>query len=167
MDEGEIVAGSEWWIAPPRDRKGRISREYSVPALEVSATSWPKLKREGLSARRVVEELAEFAKEYQAAELPVVSFNAAFDLAWYSDLLFLAASRERGFRIPRSPLLGPWHCALMRARASLTLSAFTLDQVAAAFELSRATESHGALTDATLAGRVWWHLVSVPLAAVI
>lgn len=166
MVAGEPVDGKEWLISPPRDRKGRIKREYSIPALEVSGTSWPRLKREGFTAIEVVRELDVFAREHGATELPIVSFNAAFDLAWYADLLFLAGSRINGaFRIPESPLLGPWHCAYMRARTVLRLKSFSLDDVSAAFTLERASDRHGALEDAILAGRVWWKLVSGALAA--
>lgn len=159
MDPSGVIASQEWLFAPPTNRKGRISREYSVAALEVSATTWTRIKREGLPATTVVRELRAFAEAHFVTDAPVVSFNAAFDLAWYSDVLFLAGGWRSGmFQPAPPPLIGPWHCGYMLARARLDLEGYTLDSVAASLGLARVGTVHGAREDATLAGQIWMAL---------
>ncbi len=156
MEDEQVIDGREWLFAPPTNRKGRISREYSVAALEVSATTWPRIKREGLPAKTIARELRAFAEDYSVTEAAVVSFNAAFDLAWYADVLFLAGGWRNGkYQPARPPLIGAWHCAYMRARAQLELDGYTLDHVATHLGMARAGSAHGAREDAILAGRVW------------
>ena len=166
MEDGEVVAQKEWMIAPPRNKEGKITRSYDVVALEISGASWPRLKRDGLSPMQVCAELMGFAKEHDARGVTVVAFNSAFDHSWYSDLLFLAGAwnqAERRFEAFSPPLYGPWDCARWKACVQLSLQRYDLDTVAAHFGFSRSGESHGALEDAILAGKIYFALESMTI----
>lgn len=162
MDGDAVVDSREWLFAPPM-RDGKITREYSVNALEISGVSWTKIKKEGQKHSDVCRELLAWVREHQAQELTVVAFNAPFDLAWYSDLLFLGGSwnqAERVFQTFLPPLVGPWQCARLMACADprIQIPRYDLDGVAAHFGLSRDTSKHGALEDAILAGKIYARL---------
>lgn len=161
MDGDEVVEGREWLIAPPTDKNGKITREYNLVAMEINGVSWPKLKREGLPVCKVMQQLREFVAAHDAHKLTVVAFNAPFDLAWYSECLFLGGSWNqtlRRFETFLPPLVGPWQCARLVACAQIDLDAYNLDAVAGHFRLARTGEKHGALEDAVLAGRVYARL---------
>lgn len=160
FDEGRPVATMEAMIQPPVHYKtGRTTREYDATALEISGLTLDQL-RQAHPANRVVFDLAQFAIRHKARYLPIVAFNASFDLAFYSTLLFLAGEYDRhaaAFRPATPPLIGPWHCARMLAQATVpTLPDHKLDTVAARYGLKRTGEKHGALEDAVLAGLVHW-----------
>lgn len=165
--EGQVeIASGEWTIGPTHHWKtGQIEREYDVRALEVSGASWPKIKASP-QPKVVVAHMAEFAKKHGCADLPVVAFNAPFDLAFYSTLLWLASDwhpTDRGVKVqPAPPFYGPWFCALMLARRELSLAKYDLDTVAAHFGLSRSSDRHSALEDAILAGRAFDRLTAPP-----
>ena len=159
MEDGDVLASEEWTVGPTLHWKtGKVEREYDVRALEVSGASWPKIKASP-PPKVVVAHMADFAKKHGASDLPVVAFNAPFDLAFYSTLLWLASDWHptvRGLKVqPIPPFCGPWHCALMIARRELSLSQYSLNDVAGVFQLSRSGETHSALEDAVLAGRVY------------
>lgn len=163
MDGETVVDSREWLFAVPTNKDGKPTRAYDVIALEISGTSWTKIKKEGRPHADVCRELIAFAREHQAATLPVVAFNAPFDFAWYSDLLFLGGSWNqvaRCFQTFLPPLVGPWHCARLMACADpmVDLARYDLDGVAQHFGLSRETDKHGALEDAILAGRIYSRL---------
>lgn len=159
---GEYAEGREWLIAPPTDKNGRITREYDVCALEISGTSWTKIKKEGLPAHVVMRQLGQFLRENGHEPLnTVVAFNAPFDFAFFSELLFQAGGWnqvERRFEAFCSPLVGPWHCARLLAMWQIgepNLPNWKLDTVAAHFGLARDTDLHSSLEDAVLAGRIY------------
>jgi DNA polymerase III epsilon subunit-like protein len=162
FEDGEVLASREWLIGPPMHYKtGKITREYNIAALEISRSTWPQIRKAPAPAV-VCEELAAWVREHDARELTCVAFNAPFDLGWYCELLFLGGAWDfasKGFRRFRSPLVGPWQCAMMLAADRVALSDYKLETVASHFGLGRAGEGHGALEDAILAGRVFWELV--------
>lgn len=165
MEGDEVIASDERYIGPTLHWKtGKIEREYDVRALEVSGTSWPKVKSSP-PPKVVVAQLAEFADKNAAADLPVVAFSAPFDMGFYSTLLWLASDwhpTERGVKVqPKPPFCGPWTCALLLARKSLDLPDYSLDTVAGHFGLSRSEDRHSALEDAILAGKVYARLAGV------
>lgn len=172
MSGAEVLARMEWMIAPPTNKEGKITRAYDVVALEVSGTSWPKLKREGVPVSQVMAELAEFVRDcpYIAGpDIPVVAYNAPFDMAFYSECLFLAGEynqHTRRFETFPPPVYGPWQCVRMLARIMLPgLDQYTLDAVAAACGLARSGQAHGALEDAILAGKIFAHLTNAAAVA--
>lgn len=158
MDGDTVVNAQEWLFAPPYDKKGKITRAYDVVALEISRTSWKRIKEHGMVHASVCRELLAWSRENEALELEVVAYNAPFDFAWYSDLLFLGGSWNqytRSYQTFLPPLAGPWQCARLKAVHALPgLESYTLDNVCAALGLSRTSDAHGALEDAILAGKV-------------
>ncbi len=165
MDGPDVIDSREWLLATPTDKNGRVNRAYDVVALEISGTSWTRIKREGESHAKVCKDLGDFSLQHGARHLTVVAFNAPFDFAWYSDLLFLAGSWNqhlRKFETFLPPFAGPWQCSrLMAVHALPGLDSYNLDTVASACGLSRSGETHGALEDAILAGRVFAHIQSL------
>lgn len=168
MEDGEVLHEREWLIAPPM-KNGNVTREYAVNALEKSRYTWPQIKRDGLAIRQVMQEFTEWLahKTDVPPETPVVAFNAPFDLAWYSEALFLAGewnNSRKCFELFRPPITGPWHCArLMAMGAGLGLDKYDLDTVAGHFGFARTSERHGASEDAVLAGKVYAKLVGLAL----
>lgn len=158
MDGLDVIDSHQWLIGTPTDKNGRVNRAYDVVALEISGTSWTKIKKEGVKHAQVAKELLDFARMHDALHLPVVAFNAPFDFSWYSDLLFLAGSwnqHARKFETFLPPFAGPWQCArLVAVHALPGLDAYNLDTVCAALGLTREGQYHGALEDAVLAGQV-------------
>jgi len=170
--EGETVVDSREWLFAPPMKDGKITRAYDVVALEISGTSWTKIKKEGNKHADVCKELLAWAHKEDFSEAPVVAFNAPFDFAWYSDLLFLGGSwnqAERCFQTFLPPLVGPWQCVRLLACSDprIKLSRYDLDGVANHFGFSREGNKHGALEDAILAGRIFAKVgaTDVPVAA--
>lgn len=162
MDGEQVIDSKSWTIAPPVDKNGKISRAYDVVALEISGTSWKAIKN-GTPPAGVCHELYDWTHKMDAVGLTVVAFNAPFDFTWYSDLLFLGGSwnqQERRFQTFMPPLVGPWQCARLMAVVSLDCPGYSLDNVCAAFGLSREGNVHGAAEDAYLAGVVYSRLLS-------
>jgi DNA polymerase-3 subunit alpha (Gram-positive type) len=164
MDGGEVIDSLELFIAPPT-RDGRITRVYDVCALEVSGTSWKQIKT-APTALSVCKDLRKWAEKHDARHLQVVAFNAPFDLAFYSELLFMAGNWNqhlRQFEAFIAPFLGPWQCARMLAMDALRLDKYSLDSVSEHYGFSRTGETHGSLEDAILAGKVYAQLAPRPL----
>jgi DNA polymerase III epsilon subunit-like protein len=161
FDGGKVTLEKEWIISPPKNKEGKVTREYDVVALSVSGLSWKQIK-EGHSCKEVVNELHQIAKAELLTFLPVVAFNASFDLAWYSEMLFLAGEwspQAKRFVPPSPPLVGPWNCARMLSQGKgLEVTKFSLDAVADHFGLKRKGSDHGALEDSILAGEVFCRL---------
>lgn len=160
FESGEVIDRSEWLIGPPTDKKGSISREYDVAALQMSRYTWPRIQKAPTPAQ-ICSELAAFVKAHDGTYLPVVAFNAPFDLGFYSELLYLSGGWnqiERRFEGFPPPLVGGWYCARLLASRTISCERFNLDTVAAHFGLSRTSETHGAVEDAVLAGQIWWRL---------
>lgn len=157
MDGEDVIDRQEWLFAPPT-KNGKVTRAYDVVALEISGTSWTRIKKNGMEHSAVLRELQDFTMRHGATFLPVVAFNAPFDFSWYSELLFLGGSwnqHERRFETFLPPLAGPWQCARLQAVHALPgLGSYSLDAVCAELGLSRSGDTHGALEDAILAGRV-------------
>ena len=156
FEDGNVLSEFRTLIAPPV-YKDRISRAYDVVALEISGLSWKAIKS-APTPRQVCTDLLAWANENDARDLIVVAFNAPFDFAWYSDLLFLGGAwnnQSKRFETFQPPFTGPWHCARLLAVRNLDLNSYTLDAVAAHFDLRRHSALHGALEDAALAGHVY------------
>lgn len=156
FDGGELEDSQQWIISPPV-RNGKITREYDINALAVSGIKWTDILR-GDPANQVCGELTEWATERGARDLPVMAFNAPFDLSFYSELCFAAGSwnqATRSFESFTPPLYGPWQCVRMLAMERVKLASYSLDSVSAHFGLGREGEAHGALEDAILAGKVY------------
>jgi len=160
FQDGEPIGASEWMIAPPT-KDGRITREYDVCALEVSGTSWTKLKKEGMRPVEVLQEINRMIANNAGPMDTVVAFNASFDFSFWSELVFSAGSwnqHERRFEQFVTNIVGPWQCARSLAMYKLggyALPKWNLDSVASYFGFSRESEKHGALEDAILAGRIY------------
>lgn len=159
----EVIASTEWIIGPTLHWKtGKVEREYTVNALEISTIKWPEIKRAPLP-KQIVKELSAWVALQRAEELPVVAYRASFDHAFFDTLLFLASDwhpREKGKKIiPVTPIHGGWHCAYHAFKAAFpNESDHTLDTAAARFGMQRSSEAHGALEDAIIAGKVWFAL---------
>jgi len=165
FENGDVTVSQEWLIGPTLHWKtGKIERAYEVNALEVSGISWTRIKA-APKPNVVVSEIMEWALKSQSTDLPVIAYNAPFDFAFYSSLLFLASDWHptiKGVKVqPPPPFVGPWQCARLLAQSKLTLDDYRLDTVAGHFGLSRSGESHNALEDAILAGQVYAKLTEV------
>jgi|GEM_PF-4568453 len=163
MEDGEPLETLHWIFAPARDHRNRYRRTYEIPSLEVSGITWKQIQA-GTPLQTSLNELNAFAERHRAEQLPVVAYNAPFDLAMYSDYLFLCGSYDpvaKRFNPVKPPLSGPWTCARLLAQQKLTLPDYKLDTVAAHFGESRSTKTHDALADAILAGRIF-NLLSRP-----
>ena len=142
-------------------KTGKLEREYTVNALQVSGITWKQLL-EAPKPALVVTALESWMQDHEIGPVTTVAFNANFDLSFYSELLNLAGGwhpTERGKWIqPTPPIHGPWQCAMIAARRSLKLAEYSLDSVAAHYGLMRTGDKHGALEDAILAGQIWTRL---------
>jgi len=159
--EGQDVKDTlEVVLAPPRHWKDKekITREYDVVALQVSGISWKAILG-GFPMAQGCNMLRALVERHEAQQALVVAYNAPFDLAWYADLLMLGGDwdpKTKGkWDTQQSPLLGPWQCVLMLARARLDLPDYKLDTVAKHYDLARTGDTHSALEDAILAGRIY------------
>ena len=162
FEGGDVIASAEWTLAPPVDKNGRVSREYDVCALQVSGKTWKEIQA-GVKCEAVCFALGKFAREHGVSDAAVVAFNAPFDLSFYSELLYLGGSWNQHFRrfeTFKPPLIGPWQCARLMAVSQLDLERYDLDTTARHFGLSRSGETHGALEDAILAGRIYQSLTT-------
>jgi DNA polymerase III epsilon subunit-like protein len=159
MDGAEVIDSKEWIIGPKLHYKtGAIEREYSISALEISGITWKQIK-DAPSPLEICVDVAKVIHEWGAHEMLTVAWNAPFDFAWYSELLFMAGGFNRstnGFA-PFPPFIsGPWQCAMMATKIAFPdLLDYKLDTVAKKFGLSRSTEKHGALEDAILCGQIY------------
>lgn len=159
MDGPGVLVTKEWVVGPKRHYKTKqIERVYDLVALEISGITWKQIK-DAPSPECVVRDLHDFAREHACKNMPVVAYNAPFDLGFYSDLLFMAGNYDQarqGFSPAWPPFVGEWHCAMLRAKdAYPNLENYKLDTAAAHFGLSRSGEKHGALEDAILAGKIF------------
>lgn len=155
--EGEEVIDIRHKIIAPPMYKGKITKTYDVCALEISGLTWEEIKG-GQSATAVLFDLSAWSLMHDAKRLPVVAYNAPFDLSFYSELLFMGRiwnNYTKSFQRAKPPFVGPWQCALMMAVDSLDLDAYSLDAVADHFGLARSSEKHNALDDAILAGKIY------------
>jgi DNA polymerase III epsilon subunit-like protein len=153
--EGEtVLASNEWVFGPPKDKNGKISRAYDVRALSISGVTWKKIQ-ESPSMSVQLKAIKTWVNENGASLLPRVAFNASFDFGFWQTMLFLCGSWDRGtFNIPQSPVIGTWECVMELAKSKLSLPDYKLDTVAAHFGMARASDEHGALEDAIIAGRL-------------
>lgn len=161
MEGEDIVASREWLFKTPTDKWGNPSRKYDPKAMEINGHDPVVLNATGAHIETVMDELTSWATEHKARLATVVAFNAPFDLAFYSECLFLGGkwcNGSKSWRVHKPPLVGPWHCARMVATVRLTLANYKLDTVAAHYGLARTSDTHGSLEDAVLAGRVFHRL---------
>ena len=164
FENGAVASSCEWLCAPPVHYKtGKITREYDIRALEVSAYTWPQIKRDGIPCADVCRQLDEWVAARQAGTLEIVAFNASFDLAFWRTLMFLGDHFEpetKSRRAHVSPLIGPWWCAMQLAiEYAPGLEDYKLDTVASHFHLGRTSDAHSAIEDAELAGRIFLKLL--------
>lgn len=156
FDDGVLLEEKEWLIGP-KMRDGKVQRSYEVQALLISQTSWKDIVNASPPGQ-ICQEITEFADFYQLRHIPIVAFNAPFDLSFYSALLFDAGNwnhQEQCFDAFKPPFVGPWHCARLLAFEAVTLPKYSLDAVAAHFNMQRVGKGHGAMEDAVMAGRIF------------
>jgi DNA polymerase III epsilon subunit-like protein len=132
--------------------------DITLRALRLTGTTMADLKA-GVDEAQAYAKVRDWVEEIAARELPIVSHNASFDQSFWSQFIFRQGSWQGRYPdkvfVQADPLLyGAWACT-RRLGAHLRLPNQTLDTIAAHFGLSRATEKHGALEDAILAGRVF------------
>lgn len=157
MEGPEVLDSREWIFAPAKDWKGNDRRKYELRAMEVNGIAWRQILA-GTPLEQVHAELSTWVKAEDLARLPVIAYNASFDLAMYSDMLFLASSYNRQTQTldrVKPPLVGPWHCSMMLAQHHFRCPDYKLDTVAAKLGLARTGAKHGALEDAILAGKIF------------
>lgn len=165
MDGPEVIAQDEWLIACPKHyRSGKPTRECDAWSLTISGLTLEKIEAEGLTAYDSCFRLEGFIQMNNAGNLPVVAFNFTYDAETYSQMLFDGGRFDRKIYeyVVYPEILGPrWICAYRMARRQLpNLVHHNLDAVAEHFGLSRETDSHEALADAILAGKVYHALTT-------
>ncbi len=155
-----LGGGQEWRFArmDGQERKAANRRVYELRALEVSGTTVAMLKN-GQPEQAVLRGVRDFITANNAQGLPLVSYNATFDQAMWSDLLFLCGEWNRNanaFVVAPEVFSGPWHCARRMFRC-LNPGALTssLDDALRVYGLARESETHGALADAVVLGELW------------
>lgn len=163
FEDGKCTTSERWTIAPPK-RDEKITREYDVIALEISGQKWADIKR-GLNPRNACIALQSWVEEHDAKELTVVAFNAPFDFAWYSDLLFLGGQWNRSeahFDVFVPPLFGPWQCLRLMVMGDheRDLGKYDLNTVIAHFGMCRESETHCCNEDAILTGMCYQKLIA-------
>ena len=152
MENEEIITGREWIIAPSY-RDGKITRRYEVGALRVSGLTMEQIEL-GDSPRDVIREVYPGAHEFGAERFPVGAYNAPFDFAFYSQLIYLSGLSSQ------VPLAGPWQCARLVAMHTYSgQQTYTLDAMLRKHGLQREGTLHGALEDAILAGKLYSRMV--------
>ena len=158
--EGEEVFAQEEFIFARMDgddRKANQRRGYELRAMEVTGLRVSQFAK-GEDPERVVELVREWTRKHDAADLPVVSYNASFDQSFWSELLFLTGKWDRtlnAYAVCPEVFGGPWWCVrrLFRVRFPERVTS-KLDDALAVVGLSREGELHGALEDAVLCGRL-------------
>ncbi len=168
--EGEVVLAEKEWLFGRLDNiEPKFKRRaYEFAALEICQISMKRIMAEGLPEAKVLQEFRAFVKEHDCSFVTVVSHNACFDQAFFSDWLFRCGAFDRSVDayVPqRSPLGGPWACTMRLAQQSLSLPDYKLDTVANAFGLSRTSTTHGATEDCILAGKIYHELTKQKLPA--
>lgn len=161
MEGLDVIDSREWRFAPPTDKNGRITREYDAFALEISGNTIETVKA-GKPIATVMSDFSKWAKLHNCQGSTVVAFNAPFDLAFYSECLFLGGSwnqHTRSFESSQPPLHGPWQCVRLMAVNIVRCGRYNLDTVAARFGFSREGTKHGAIEDAILAGKIYASLI--------
>ena len=162
MDGDTVTATFETLIGPKLNKKGFPEKEYDVTALSISGIKWPDIKKAPQPVD-VWRAATEFVQDNKARSLTVVSHNASFDQAFWSQLRFMAGHFDKAtytFSMPSEILEGPWICT-RRMASRMNLKDETLDTVAGSLGLSRSSELHGALEDAILAGNTFAKLAAM------
>lgn len=158
-----VVLERDWIIAPPLNKDGKPTREYDICAMQINGMKWKDILG-GTPAKVVLNDIREIAAREGLSGMPVIAHNAAFDLAFYSELCHAAGewnNHTRSWEAAIPPLVGPWQCTKMLAQMQLpTLPNHKLDTVAAHFGLSRTSEIHGAREDAKLAGQIYARMIA-------
>lgn len=151
--DGETVAECKEWIFERNDEKA-----YYPKALAIQGRSFASLK-DGISAGQLVRELSVWLADHDASRLPVVAFNAVFDMSFFEELLYSARTDPKGAGAP-SPLMPCWWCAKqLFKRAYPSERSHRLDDAVRVLDLpKRVSDRHGSAEDAYLAGRIFWAL---------
>jgi DNA polymerase III epsilon subunit-like protein len=164
MEDGNVLDSDEWMIRPPLHYKtGKPTREVDAYSLRISGLSLERIEAEGLTSRESCARLHTFIKKNSAISLQTVAYNFTYDAECYGQMLYDGGEFDRSVYeyLAYPDALGPkWTCAYRMARLMLAdhLLKFSLDDVAGYFNLARSGETHGALEDAILAGKVF-HLL--------
>lgn len=164
MDDDEVIGTFESLIGLPRHYKtGKITREVDAIALAVSGITLEQLES-APSSSTVINDFETKFGDY--SHLPMVAFNASYDLECFNNLYFEAGSFDFDAReyFGRQPVgFSNWICARMFAQSTLNYCAnFSLDEVVTFLNLPpREGDQHGALEDAILAGKVYAKLQEI------
>lgn len=144
-----IVGWRDGQIANRREYKFRVYPEmaYYPRALEVNGLCLDDLK-EGWGDAEVVADVAEVFADW--ADAPIVSHNATFDSAFWSQVMYRS-------KVKPDPLRGEWACT-RRMASVLGLPNVKLDTCLAHFGMKREGTVHGALEDAELCGKLYMRL---------
>lgn len=149
------------WVIAPELKNGKPVKEYDVFALKISGTTLKDLNAD-MTSVNVVAELEQCVKERELTYATVLAWNAPFDFAFYSELLFAAGYYDRiqkAFIQCKPPLAGAWQCGKIFARTKLLSTSYSLDIISATFSMARSTSGedakHVALEDAILAGKTF------------
>ena len=161
MENGEVIDSYECVFAEFE------KRDYTIKAMSINGIKWRDIQC-GKPLAEAFKEIAAFVIENDATELPIVSHNAKFDQQFW-DVLALTLGSWQG-QYPNKKfvkeielLRGPWYCTARMAdplRQDGKIPDCKLDSVCAYFGLSRSGETHGALEDAVLAGKVFDRLMA-------
>lgn len=163
--DGKVVAEDEFLMRQPRHYKtGRPTRVVDANSLDVWGMTLERLEFEGMTAGEGCARLRKFVHDTSCRTAPVLAYNVSYDIECYGQMLFDGGCYDRFIAeyIPQDEILSHrWVDAFRLARATLAgkLIKFDLDSVAAYYGLSRATDKHGALEDAKLAGHVYLALM--------
>lgn len=136
-------------------------KQYDPEALKVNGRTLDEIKG-APSVNKVWSEVLEWLTTHDSRDLPIVAHNAKFDQGFWGNFMFEAGKFSGGkFSLAPELLFGPWYCTARmadRLRTAGKIPNVKLDTVAAYFGLSRSGETHGALEDSILCGRVFARL---------
>lgn len=161
FEDGIVTAQDEWLCRPPTHykEKDKITRAYDERARLIHGYTLEHLLEYGKPMAMVCIGFAEFVAKHSLGNVPVVAYNAAFDMAFLNTLLFLGGEYDRGtstYRRFPTPISGPWQCAMQLAeRWYPRLENYKLQTVAPFLGVGSQGEVHGAMSDAILAGLVF------------
>ena len=164
MEDNQVLASDEFLIAPPVHYKtGKPMKEVDAYSLKVSGLTLDQVEAEGLKAYVACCRLDAFCQFNSAHNLPVLAYSFTYDAECYGQLLYEGGRYDYDLqkRLAYREILSPTWIDMYRiARRKLegVIYDFTLDFVAEHCGLARASEKHGALEDAILAGSIYFEL---------
>lgn len=163
MEGDEVLFQKEWIFARMDGDDRKHKRGYELRAMEINGIRLSDLKA-GQEESRVLLELDTELSCRRANPSAIVSHNAVFDQQFYEEIVYRCgawSNAERRFVQHRHILPWPWVCTKRIASYYLELPDYKLDTCIKRFELARSGETHGALEDAILCGKLYNRLTGV------